>query len=437
MIRVYKLSQLEKIIVVWLVLGWTWLVTVGWVIGLTGFDLIPELVRVTSFYIWSEVLMVLTLLDWLGRVGKTVSFPHLDRSGKLLGLALMMHLGWIAITAVLGENPAQSFWGNYYRQDGLLTLAHLAMWVVMIGLWWREIWGQWLWLLIALSGIVLSLGLVLMHVWQWAMVMGGWPDRVIQSSVLMTGGFGHPAYLAGFLVLTLPFIWFLPNLLARSGEFEKGYEGRRREWLRGVGLVSAAAAIILTQSTGATLALVIFFGMTLFASFRRRALRIEIIVLIGVAVFVTSTWIYVSQLNSYEGRPRIFHNLWSASQQRPIIGWGWANIDSAFKNVEWPYPVQFDVYLDKAHSHMLEILVATGWPGLIIYLAFISILLLIAFSKYRKITLKKRSTNQYYLAILMCLVLYIFHSQTNVISIMEEIIFWFCVGLVIDSTKVI
>jgi len=429
------LSQLEKIIVAWLVLGWMWLVTVGWALGLAGFDLIPELVRVTSFYIWSEVLMVLTLLDWFGRVGKTVSFPHLDRWGKFLGLVLIINLGWIAITAVLGENPTQSVWGNYYRQDGLLTLAHLAMWAVMIGLWWRETWCQWLWLLIALGGIALSLGLVLMHGWQWALPLGGWPEGIIHSSLLLTGGFGHPAYLAGFLVLTLPFIWFLPNLLARSGKFENGYERRRRGWLRGVGLAIAAAAIILTQSTGATLALVIFFGMTLLASFRRRALRIEIIGLIGVTVFVTSTWIYVSQLDSYEGRPRIFHNLWSASQQRPIIGWGWANIDSAFKNAEWPYPVRFDVYLDKAHSHMLEILVATGWPGLIIYLAFISSLLFITFSKYRKITLKKRTTNQYYLAILMCLVLYIFHSQTNVISIMEEIIFWFCVGLIISSTS--
>ena len=125
-----------------------------------------------------------------------------------------------------------------------------------------------------------------------------------------------------------------------------------------------------------------------------------------------------------ESRERIMVKAWRAFQQRPVFGWGWANFDHAFASIEWPFHVDADVYADKAHSVFLEIIVTAGIFGLCSYL----ILLFSVFESLRKnISIQSR-----YFALFF--IVYLIHSQTNVVPMAEETLFWAITGLVVGQS---
>lgn len=106
------------------------------------------------------------------------------------------------------------------------------------------------------------------------------------------------------------------------------------------------------------------------------------------------------------------------------MGYGWANVDYAFEEIEWPLSTTDDIYLDKAHSEILETLVTTGVVGLVIYLVIVVFLL----KKSIKNMIQSKN-GVWEFTILSVLILYLFHSQTNIISIAEQMFFWFVVGI--------
>ena len=125
-----------------------------------------------------------------------------------------------------------------------------------------------------------------------------------------------------------------------------------------------------------------------------------------------------------EGRMRIYRNIFTGALKRPLFGYGWANVDSAFESSVWPLKFNNDVYVDKAHSEFLEIFATTGIPGLIIYLILIGSVLIKLWKSHKTSTDK-----DWEITLISILILYLFHSQTNVISITEQIIFWIIIGV--------
>lgn len=133
-----------------------------------------------------------------------------------------------------------------------------------------------------------------------------------------------------------------------------------------------------------------------------------------------------------EGRERIFMKLSLSFLKRPLLGWGWANVDRAFKASDWPIKFESDIYLDKAHSHLLEVLVTAGIFG------FISYLSILYFAGKRLIeTMRKKTNTIWFKTLLVSFLLYIIHTQTNVVSVAEDALFWIVVGIIaaVDSIK--
>jgi O-antigen ligase len=95
------------------------------------------------------------------------------------------------------------------------------------------------------------------------------------------------------------------------------------------------------------------------------------------------------------------------------LGLGWENFDYSFDSVVWPVRLDQDVYVDKAHSHFLEYLVTTGFVGFAIYTAILDRSLRNLFK-----------TENLRVSFTFALVLFIVYSQTNIVSISEEVIFW-------------
>ena len=190
-------------------------------------------------------------------------------------------------------------------------------------------------------------------------------------------------------------------------------------------MVCSLAAIVATGSRMAMVGILLFLaGRTVIrARGLWRIVLSTVIVSITLMVIAIVVRRYSVQQLPYqltaERHDRIAIKGLLASTQRPVLGWGWTNFDYAFRAVDWPYRFEIDAYVDKAHGHYLEHLVTTGIVGLTAYF-------MLQWAIIRALWSKRSNVSRYFL---LSFLLFIFHSQTNVISISQELIFWFIAGV--------
>ena len=320
---------------------------------------------------------------------------------KLL-IPILVFAVWAAITSIFGHDIVKSFVGNYYRDDGLITFYTLIGFAILVSYFWQEKFKKIISLTFFTSSTLLSI-LTLIGI------------ATHKFSIGSAATFGNPVFLAGYLAVAVPFSFYLFK------------STNRKIYL--IGLAVQSLAIILIGAISAILTIIIF-AMIYVLVFQKRLAKFILILLIGIFLLILLFWsknyFYVKDPKtlSYESRERIFQNVIRGGIKSPVLGYGWANVDYAFEGGGWPMKFYNDVYVDKAHSEILEVFATTGILGLVIYLAFIIFLIEELIIKFTKSKDKVWS-----FTLLSIVILYLFHAQTNVISIMEEIIFWFVFGI--------
>ena len=133
-------------------------------------------------------------------------------------------------------------------------------------------------------------------------------------------------------------------------------------------------------------------------------------------------WYKQNNVFTFESRERIIVRGILAFKEKPITGWGLSNFGNAFNAIDWPMKYDNDITADKAHSTFLETLVTSGVVGFLIYIAILTRL----FLKINNVP----KINKYLFLIFL---LYLFHAQTTIISISEEIFFWLLLGISANS----
>jgi O-antigen ligase len=374
-----------------------------------------ELPKVWFFQRWVELLCLAGLFY----------FRSLKKRKINLTLTVLIAALFIAamISSLAGVDPVKSIWGNYYRDDGLITLVHLIILFLVVSLYWDNSWKTW---------------------FSRAVVIGSWLTglyscwlgfRLFILKDLSTpnwygeigGFFGNPNFLAGYLLVTLPFAYYW-------------LQTTKHRWLGILGLLTQLGAIGLTFSVMGIVGVGLFVVYSIFGQISKPWLKKIFLLVIFVTVIVGGFFLkdkIFFQESSNQGyiaqsRQRIVVKLLLASLKRPILGWGWANVDNAFESVIYPYPMKNDIYLDKAHSTLLEILVTTGIIGLLIYIYMIVISLKLIFQK-----LKTEKNEMWWKTVLVTFVIWFLHAQTNVISINEEVIFWVILGVISPTVQTI
>lgn len=377
-----------------------------------------EVPRVWFFIRWVETLGVLGVLGTLGRLGK------LGKEGnRSLIYGVLFFWALAVLSSVLGVNFEKSLIGNYFRFDGLFTLFHLVGLFFFLNLFWEKSWEKPTFKTLAAGSILISFWTVFLGVLgtlgisAWLGDLSKWGGSVFGNAI--GGTFGNPNFLAGYLVVTLPFTYHFLK--------EKGKIGL-------IGLIGQMGAIFLTRSAGGILGIILFvFGLIFLVNKKKNLisdkktiwfLGIGVSLIFGLFVLYFGSNLFRNRASQFDffpqSRTRIFTKGILAFTKKPLFGWGVANFDYAFESVDWPLKVENDVYVDRAHSVMLEILVTMGIAGLIGYLLFIGIIL--------KSFLGGEASSEKRI-LFLALLLYFIHSQTNIISINEEMIFWLIAGI--------
>ncbi|MBI2310156.1 O-antigen ligase family protein [Candidatus Collierbacteria bacterium] len=335
-----------------------------------------EIPRVWFISRWLELLGLAALINLLAKNPAAIN-SKID--GKLLGLVIAFFL-WAVVASILGADLLKSIWGNYYRGDGLFTLAHLIGLFLFTALFWRSSWQKFTFQIIATGSLAAGI-----------------------LAIFGRTAFGQPNFLAGYLTVTLPFVW----------------EMLRNRWSK-IAVIFPIAAIAITKSWGGLLGIIIFFTYLAVKKMSRQ-IQLAIVSALGIMMIFAAVYFwqaawsrpYPSRQFVPESRERIIRSVLNGALRRPLFGWGWANVDYAFDANPWPMKFQPDIYLDKAHGVILEVFTTTGVIGLAIYLLLIG----------RAVWLARRT------AVFLPLILYLFYSQTNITSIATEVIFWLTLGI--------
>lgn len=350
-----------------------------------------EVPKIWFVMIWVALIVLfgIFLITNTQQVGQT----------KRLHLMVTVWFFILVLTSLTGVDPAKSWLGNFYRWDGLTTTISLVSLFFVLSLFSRNYWTKWAMVGMAFGNIVSSC---------WATT-----QMILNKGVGFDGfgaGFGQPAFLAGYLLVTTPFVWWLTEQITQNDIKIICF------WVSTLVIAMGLLATkTLVSLAGLPLLLMGFFVV-------KKKIDYRVVIILSVTIFAGVVAKYYGEMKvgevtggiAYESRERLIRKTYLAFWEKPFLGWGWANFDRAFEAVDWPIKISNDVYADKAHTNLGEIAVTTGLLGLVAYLGLVV-------EVVRRLVLKKDPVAKYWL---LALVLYIIHSQTNVTSVAEEVVFW-------------
>lgn len=367
-----------------------------------------EIPRVYFFYGWSVILFCVALVQ-----------KRVAPKGQLvwwLGLYMLIAI----LASVVGVNPLKSLQGNFYRRDGLLTLYFCMTFAWAIALGWRENLGNAIVKTIAFTTILLAL----------IIVGQGLQLQFLTSSIIANWNgdigwiFGNPNFLAGYLLVSAPLTLLGARLLSP-----------KKISLHAMVWALLGSALYFTHSRASMLLFAAFAAYSISERFSRNIKFTIACTLIVCGAFIS--WKIMAHDTGdmmltmvAESRERIYRKMLLGWLERPMLGYGWANADAAFSAAVWPYPMRFDVYVDKAHGHMLEHLVTTGIMG---YIAYLLIIISMFKTFLRQGVRSFGESKQFWMTLLATFGLFLLHSQTNVISIAQEMYFWLIVGILLSA----
>lgn len=350
-----------------------------------------EIPKVWFFYFWSIVLTFLALLSvFKGKVTQKMNAVF-----KTAGAFLLV----LVVVSLIGVDFKKSIFGNYYRLDGLLTYFLLFAFSFSLSVLGNKRLLKDLALVSASASFLAAL-----------LAIGSkfWPGLPSAS------GFGQPVFLAGYLAVGFLFMLYL---------FTKSELKGKIFW--SLGILTDIWAVYTTGAIGAFVA--IAAGLVIWVILRTK--RRLLLPFLAVS-FIVGTFMFGVYLKRpadpvqivYEERQRIIIKtfLGLIEERRIFTGFGVANVDYSFDAGLWPVPVSEDVYLDKAHSTVLEYVLTGGTSGLSAYL----LLLLVLF--WRLYKTKPSMLTDLYLTLFL---VYLVHAQTNVLSIAEEVYFWIALSV--------
>lgn len=353
---------------------------------------IPKAILINTSILWTVGLLLLRTLSKKNK--------HLKYNPLLIAATIYFFVK--LITSLSGHDLNRSIFGHYFRQNGLInhfTLLLLLFWFTQIKIT-KKI-TKLLTTTLLLGNILPALYAIYQKI---SIQLGTPPDLAYNQRPIST--FSNPNFLAGYLVLTLPYILCLP----RKKKFQKIFFY--------FFLVINIIAILVTESRSAFLALTVQILLYLF--FTHRLNKKTTTVVIAFSILILSFISYIRPSSLFDNRHTIWKKGIEAFSKRPFLGWGTNNFDTAFRFVLKPEDLhEKNMVVDQAHNIFIENL-TTG--GIITFTALSLFLFLALKTSLRQLPHQK--TYPLSFSIFLSLIGYIIYSQLNINSYIQEFMFF-------------
>lgn len=299
--------------------------------------------------------------------------PQYRPKNSYILMSLAAFLVVMAVATLLSENPIKSFWSNYERMEGYVTLLHLGAYFIALAslLNTEKLWRQFLSTSVGVSALIGVYGLL-----QLAGVF-----VINQGGVRLDATLGNAAYLAVYMLLHIGITAFL---LLRT---RNGGAARYFYW---AALLLQIIAVYFTATRGALLGLGV--GMLVAAvmvAVQGKAYpmlrKVAIGGLLALVLFVGGLWAFkdaafiqesqtlsrLASISLSEGNTRfaIWDIAFKGFQERPLFGWGQESFNYVFNKYYEPGLYAQESWFDRAHNVFLDWLIAGGLLGLLGYLA--------------------------------------------------------------------
>ena len=287
--------------------------------------------------------------------------------------SLAAFVGIMALATVFSENPFKSFWSNFERMEGLVTLLHLFVYVLIAGTvlntekLWTRFWQVSVGVstFIGLYGVFQLLGFITIN----------------QGGVRVDATLGNATYLGIYTLFHL-FITAMLLLRWRGSSFVR--------YIYGAIILLQLVIVYFTASRGVMLGLVagVLLTTLLIAIFERENKKIRIAsasvlliiaILAGGLIAVRNAELFPKQspmgrlasISLKEGKSRfiIWNMAYEGFTERPMLGWGQESFNFVFNKNYNPKLFEQEPWFDRVHNVFFDWLIAGGVLGLIAYLA--------------------------------------------------------------------
>lgn len=313
-----------------------------------------------------------------------VSPAYRPRRSWILGSFALFVLV-MAIADAQGVHPFKSFWSNFERMDGWVTLGHLMLLlavsvsVLTTEKLWRRFWQTSL----AVSVVVAVYGFLQIA---GALALGEGGSAGLSARIDAT--FGNPIYLAVYMLFHV-FIAAMLWIQARAEKYFGLWAPLSLWYLSAIALDTFA--LLATGTRGTTLGLVgggllalLLFALTPDASKKvRRAtvVALSVVVVISGLLWVSRDTALVKSVGILDRLASIsvsdgtikarFLNMgiaWQGVKERPLLGWGQENYAIVFDKYYDPQMYAQEPWFDRVHNSIFDWLIAGGFLGLLSYL---------------------------------------------------------------------
>jgi len=305
-------------------------------------------------------------------------------------------LAIIGLADIFGMNPWKSFWSNFERMEGYITLIHLFMYFMVAS---SVLSTEKMWKWFLECSVLSSFVMTVYSFFQLAGVL-----VINQGGVRVDGRLGNATYLAVFLLFN---IFFAFILMIKDKVL----------WKRIVlSIITVLNIIVLyhTATRGSILGLIggVLLSALLIALFDRQERRLRIVAgsIIGVVVLVVIGFISIKNTSFVTSSPvlsRFTSISWSENKtqargyiwpmavegwkEKPILGWGQENFNYIFNEKYDPRMYAQEQWFDHTHNIVLDWLVAGGILGLLAYLSLFASTLYIVWKKAVNLTFTEKA----------------------------------------------
>ena len=313
-----------------------------------------------------RILVEVALVGW-------VLLAFFDRSYRPRFSWIMVSGGALLIVMFFanffGEYPLKSFWSNYERMEGYVTLVHFYLYFLVLGNILRtpKMWSYFFHTSVAVAGYVALYGL-------------GQSTGVIEGRNRVDSTLGNAAYMAVYMLFHAFIVFFLAlrskTLIIRG--------------LYGLALILFVYILLETGTRGTFIGLVGGSGVAIvymalfgrsYPEIRKAAIGgfIALVAFVGVFLaFKDSQFIQnnvalgrIANISSEDltTRMTIWSMAWKGVEERPLLGWGQGNFNYVFNENYQPSLYGGEQWFDRVHNIVFDWLIAGGILGFIAYIS--------------------------------------------------------------------